>query len=674
MVRVRKDVEKLNAVERKIFLNALRTLYLRPPNDVRSFQSFVRTHRLATLGLPAQYPDQAHHGPAFLAWHRAFLLEFERELQKIDARVALPYWRIWNPQPTMPKLFAGDFLGSISPPGTPPKDTDGLELVKFDDDNPLNGWTAPYCVYGGKPTATPTKVFRYKVDWKTPPDTIAAPDQIEQQIKIQKSFHGFASEDVGGIEDNPHDIGHAELGPWMLNCRISPSDPAFWLFHNELDRLWARWQYVHDTFGNDGKDSNDYYFVAGGSKRDASRGHFDSNRGKDCDATLGWDCPAFGHNLFDTMWPWDGITGDLGAKMKSRRPPTAEFGAFPQSTVSGLWPAYPAKPRPADMIDYAGVTDRRVDLGFGYDDVPFGRRSPGGAATPPVPPLAAIPDRDELMRIVTARDRPDDQRLEALDVLEVSRDDTLLPLLRRLVEERPERPELARRALGKLGLLMFIHDGFTAANHHEIMSIADAALTGSEPYNRVLAVRRMLEGGDDAKAIAVLRDALTNRSQAKISPVAAILILGQVCDGQQAAIIRPSLDPKYPEKERLAAVQVLAGDRDSQPLLKEILDNEIKFPALRAAALDSLLLNYPALPERAAKLAENQQEDKELRRHALAAIGAYVMANRTQLTDKDLTAIKERVATLVSAGLPPSITNQVLSNVETTIDAALARR
>ena len=75
MVRIRKDASTLTSDERQIFLSALRAMYLRPSADARSYEGFVRTHRVAAIGKEQngadRYLDQAHGGPAFLAWHRA---------------------------------------------------------------------------------------------------------------------------------------------------------------------------------------------------------------------------------------------------------------------------------------------------------------------------------------------------------------------------------------------------------------------------------------------------------------------------------------------------------------------------------------------------------------------------------------------------------------------------
>ena len=47
--------------------------------------------------------------PAFLPWHRTMLLHVERELQKLEPRVALHYWD-WDA--AAPNIFHEDFMGA----------------------------------------------------------------------------------------------------------------------------------------------------------------------------------------------------------------------------------------------------------------------------------------------------------------------------------------------------------------------------------------------------------------------------------------------------------------------------------------------------------------------------------------------------------------------------------
>ena len=66
-----------------------------------------------------------------------------------------------------------------------------------------------------------------------------------------------------------------------------------------------------------------------------------------------------GHNLPDTMWPWNGITG-------GPRPPTAPGGAMAASPcVSAPGP----QPRVRDCLDYHGLVNAVSRMGFDYDDV-----------------------------------------------------------------------------------------------------------------------------------------------------------------------------------------------------------------------------------------------------------------------------------------------------------------
>lgn len=76
-------------------------------------------------------PDFAHAGPAFLPWHRAYLLYFETELQHMlnDSTFALPYWD-WTAYAELkvrdddecPDIFSIDLFGENDPTCFEPKD------------------------------------------------------------------------------------------------------------------------------------------------------------------------------------------------------------------------------------------------------------------------------------------------------------------------------------------------------------------------------------------------------------------------------------------------------------------------------------------------------------------------------------------------------------------------
>ena len=84
MVRVRKNANLLSNGERSKFVSALATLN---GQGTGIFKQFRDTH------VAGASDQQAHSGPGFLPWHRAYLLDLERELQAIDPVVSLPYWR-----------------------------------------------------------------------------------------------------------------------------------------------------------------------------------------------------------------------------------------------------------------------------------------------------------------------------------------------------------------------------------------------------------------------------------------------------------------------------------------------------------------------------------------------------------------------------------------------------
>ncbi len=146
---------------------------------------------------------------------------------------------------------------------------------------------------------------------------------------------------VGGfdeMEGDPHGNAHTSFDGWLRSASTAPRDPLFFLLHCNVDRLWALWQWFNDRF--DGTRANTYFFRGAAGPGGA----------------------LIGHNLRDTLWPWNNAT-------TPPRPNTAPRTPFP-STPTAVAPG--PSPRVGDMIDYQGFRNPASDMNFAYDDVPYG--------------------------------------------------------------------------------------------------------------------------------------------------------------------------------------------------------------------------------------------------------------------------------------------------------------
>lgn len=293
MARIRKNANALTAGERNRFVSAFALL-----NNQGSgkFADFRDMHTNASS-------PQAHGAAGFLPWHRAYLLDLERELQAIDPSVALPYWRFDQPAPN---LFTLDFFGV----------SDALGTVHFSNTNPLQFW---------KTDGVQGINRRPLNNWN--PNTQPGPGvrTEAQTLALGAQYPGFRT-----MEGNPHGTAHTRWGGSISSIPTAARDPLFFLLHCNVDRLWAKWQRLNGRFDQ------------------AQAASYDSNPGN-----------PIGHNLPDTMWPWNGITG-------GSRPPTAPGGTMAASPCVG---APGLTPRVRDSLDYHGVVNVAARMGFDYDDV-----------------------------------------------------------------------------------------------------------------------------------------------------------------------------------------------------------------------------------------------------------------------------------------------------------------
>lgn len=308
MVRIRKNATTLSTAERNRFISAFATLNNR---GMGRFTDFRNIHTNA--GSP-----EAHGDAGFLPWHRAYLLDLERELQVIDPSVALPYWRFDQPAP---RVFSRDFMG------VPDAVTGTLQ---FSPSNPFQFWVSD---------GTPGIVRRPQFNTTT--QSARSPSGgtvLSEAATLALGDPGTRYARFARMEGNPHGTAHISFSGYISGIPTAARDPLFFMLHANVDRLWAKWQWFNRRFDTTATTSFEPQGAAGdpGTTR-------------------------IGHNLRDTMWPWNQVS-------RRPRPPTAPGGTMARSPVVA---APGLRPTVGSMIDYQGVVTANSRLGFDYDDVPF---------------------------------------------------------------------------------------------------------------------------------------------------------------------------------------------------------------------------------------------------------------------------------------------------------------
>lgn len=188
-MRCRKDFMDLDANELTRLAAAFNAVYASG-----IIASFAKEH-------DDYFSNGIHRGPAFLPWHRHFLLRMEEELRKVDARVTLPYW---------------DWTRSDS------RDLDTGRWKSF---------------FGGR-TNTDGNFDHWSYTRGSESGSLPSHDDVIAELEAA-SFTDFRAMEFGS-----HVPGHTWTGGTMASGE-SPADPLFYLHHCNVDRLWAIWQLNH---------------------------------------------------------------------------------------------------------------------------------------------------------------------------------------------------------------------------------------------------------------------------------------------------------------------------------------------------------------------------------------------------------------------------------------------
>ncbi|WNG21650.1 tyrosinase family protein [Cystobacter fuscus] len=295
--RQRKNVKELTARERRDYVDAVLKLKSTPsPYDIHLswYDQFVEFHRQVYYFRPRGQEYQiGHESPTFLPWHRKFLLMYEQALREVSGKdITLPYWD-WTDEASTQAVFSEDFmgLGGVEEQDYAvlrgpfrmdtwtlhvlPKDGTTTYLVRatledrsqLPTDEDISACLAlhtydapPWDKTAGTDVGTDagtdagTYSFRNCLEgWSHAGTSHAhssdahlsedcAPDASVPDASVpEPRMHNGAHVWVGGMLSKD---GKTIVGS-MAAFDTSPNDPAFFLHHANVDRIWAQWQRSH---------------------------------------------------------------------------------------------------------------------------------------------------------------------------------------------------------------------------------------------------------------------------------------------------------------------------------------------------------------------------------------------------------------------------------------------
>jgi hypothetical protein len=156
-----------------------------------------------------------HHVPAWLPWHRLYILQVEDALRAIDAGLVLPFWD-WT-------------LTQSVEEGLPAAFTDPT-----------------YQPAGGPALPNPLRSGTYVADQQSQETfrNVGTRSQRQQTAdEVATAFDQQVFADFSEALAAPHDDLHSV---WVQGSMGDPTyaayDPIFWAHHANVDRLWAQWQ------------------------------------------------------------------------------------------------------------------------------------------------------------------------------------------------------------------------------------------------------------------------------------------------------------------------------------------------------------------------------------------------------------------------------------------------
>ncbi|KAK8912748.1 Tyrosinase-like protein orsC [Metarhizium anisopliae] len=261
-IAVRQEWDSLSEAQRLDYVRAVQCLHAKEPKQPgglahNRLEEFIIPHVNQTLEIHASKKG------LLLPWHRYFLHLYETALrEECGYKGYLPYWDwpkyIENPQKsTIFDGSAASLSGNGAPiphgeyrmpvPGGPPP-VQFFTRAAGEGGGCVSGPFENLTLYldaSNEGATTPAKLTQnprcLKRDFYMP--ILAQQNSYENVTNlILNSPNMETFNRVVESDDGVHVGGHFYYGPEQLNLFTSPGDPAFFLHHAMLDRVWAIWQ------------------------------------------------------------------------------------------------------------------------------------------------------------------------------------------------------------------------------------------------------------------------------------------------------------------------------------------------------------------------------------------------------------------------------------------------
>lgn len=188
-----------------------------PPARNR-YEDFVRVHQM--------YSPNIHNNAKFLLWHRYFLWTFEQVLRdECGFNRAFVWWDETKDAGQFAKstMFSPDYFGSLPGP------TNGAGTCIRD------GAFKDITLHIGPGTGQSDHCLSRAVDESA---TAQCSKDFENYCMSRTAYPDFES----CWEFGPHGYGHNGIGSVMADVMGSVGDPAFWMHHTYVDRVFRVWQ------------------------------------------------------------------------------------------------------------------------------------------------------------------------------------------------------------------------------------------------------------------------------------------------------------------------------------------------------------------------------------------------------------------------------------------------